>query len=219
MAWLGRHRQRFARRKRYDNLTLAIAYPLLEKRLSFGINGTLAAYKHDIQGKGVTGNLDFGISSRPIEMFSFGVVGRNLLPVSGCTKTRTQTQPCIPDFDSGILIGTYLGTPEFGAFALDVDIHLTGPDEGPPVSIRTGFQKNISKFAMQTGYRWEGPQKDHWLTLGFGMNEKNTYVGYSMGIPLHPKPWDPLLMTHMLTFRVAQIGVGTASDKLSGFDR
>ena len=207
----------FAKRKRYDNVTLAIAYPLLDNRLSFGLNGTLAKFNHDIQGKGLTGNMDFGVAASPTEYWSLGVVGHNVLPVSGCGDTQKQNATCLPDFDTGILIGTYLGTPEFGGFALDVDVHLTGPDDSPPVSIRTGFQKTISTFVVETGYRWEGPTNNHWLTMGFGITKRNTGMVYSLGIPLDPKPWDPLLMTHMISFRVVGIGSGPDSERPPGF--
>jgi len=117
----------------------------------------------------------------------------------------------------GILIGSYLGRRDVGAFALDVDIHLTGPDDGPPVSIRTGFEKAISKFYVDTGYRWEGPSREHWLNFGIGMNERNTGLHYALSVPLHPKPWDPLAITHMISFQVAGIGGGAASEQPSGF--
>ena len=206
----------YARRKRFDNVTLALAVPVLERRLSFGLNGTLASYRHDVQGKGFSGNMDFGISGRPVDFFTMGISGRNLLPVSGCKNTQ-DSRPCIPDFDSGLLIGMYLGTPDFGSLGLDIDVHFTQADEGPPVSIRTGFQKAINKFNARAGYRWEGPTSEHWISLGFGMIEKNTGLGYAISIPLHPKPWDPLEMTHTITFRVAGIGSGPASEQPPGF--
>ena len=196
----------FARRKRYDVVTLAAAYPVLDRKLSFGLNGTLAKYNHDIQGKGLTGNLDVGIAAQPIDGWGIGVSGRNLLPISGCKITGSQTRPCIPDYDMGVLIGTYLGDPNLGAFSLDVDIHISGPEGGPPVSVRTGFQKTIAQFAVETGYRWEGPTKEHWLTAGFGMIQNNTGLQYAIEVPLHPKPWDPLAMTHMLSVRVMGAG-------------
>ena len=208
--------EEFARRKRYDAVTLAIAYPLLDRKLSFGLNGSLGKYKHDIQGKGITGNLDFGISAQPIEGWSLGVAGRNLLPVSGCKVTGTQTRPCIPDYDMGVIIGTYLGDQDIGSFSLDVDIHITRPKGGPPVSVRTGFEKTISKFFVDLGYRWEGPTQEHWLTTGIGMIQQNTGLQYTIGIPLHPKPWDPLAMTHMISFRVLGAG-GAVAERPPGF--
>lgn len=194
----------WARRKRYDNVTLALAYPMLENRLSIGINGTLAVYNHDVQGKGVTGNIDFAVAGRPVESWALTLVGRNLLPISGCKPN--QRRACIPDFDSGILIGSHLGKEDFGALALDVDIHLTQQGEGPPVSVRTGFEKLFSKVNAQIGYRWEGPTQEHWITTGVGMMEKNTGLHYALSIPLHSKPFDPLAVTHMLSLRVAALG-------------
>ena len=115
------------------------------------------------------------------------------------------------------MIGMYLGTQDFGSLGLDIDVHLTSDNEGPPVSVRTGLQKAINAFNTQAGYRWEGPTNEHWISLGFGMVEKNTGLGYTLSIPLHPKPWDPLDMTHMITFRVAGIGSGPASEQAPGF--
>ena len=138
----------YAQRKRFDTVTLAAAVPVLDRRLAFGINGTLAGYNHDVQGKGVTGNIDVGITGRPVDFFNIGIVGRNLLPVSGCNNTQ-DARPCIPDFDSGLMIGMYLGTQDFGSLGLDIDVHLTSDNEGPPVSVRTGLQKAINAFNTQ----------------------------------------------------------------------
>jgi hypothetical protein len=203
----------FARRKRFDAVTLAIAYPLLDKKLSLGLNGTVAKYNHDVQGKGVTGNLDFGVSTQPVDGVSFGLVGRNLLPVSGCDSN---SRPCIPDFDMGILFGTYLGLDDLGAIALDLDFHLSGPTDGPPISVRAGLEKRIGSVLLETGYRWEGPVRQKWFSFGIGASQKNTGLHYSIDFPLHTKPFDAAAITHMFAFRVMGAG-GIVGDTPSGF--
>ena len=99
--------EEFNKRKRYDNISLAIAYPFADRRFSIGASGTVAIYNHDIQGKGVTGNMDVGIVGRPVQAWSIGVSGRNLIPTYNCRTDTERSQPCIPDLDPGLLIGNY----------------------------------------------------------------------------------------------------------------
>ena len=69
--------------KRHHNIVAALAFPLFERRLSFGLSGTVSFFDHDRQGTGSTGNLDAGFGWHATEWLVLGVSGRNLLPIDG----------------------------------------------------------------------------------------------------------------------------------------
>ncbi|MFT7520621.1 MAG: hypothetical protein ACI9MC_002771 [Kiritimatiellia bacterium] len=171
------------KQRRYDNITAAVALPLLDNRLSFGVNGTLLVYSHSILGKGTTGDLDLGVAGRPTNEWSVGVSLRNVLPVYFATDKQT-----------GVLAGTRYAWNEVTSVMLDVDVPLQSSDAKVPVAVRGGFEAGGPTWQAGMGYRFEGPDNEHWITWGAGLwsdpetspdGGSRAAFHYAMAIPLH----------------------------------
>lgn len=159
-------------RHRDNNLTLSVAYPLLDRRLSLGIGGTLSVYQHDLAGNGVDGNLDVGIGARPHDLVTIGLAGRNLIPIPGQE-----------DFRAGLLLGSRVADEEVGYFGLDIE--WFAEDAGVPIAVRTGGGLLVSEnVEVQLGYRYEGPTDVHWLSSGVEVQNETAAIGYSLAMPL-----------------------------------
>jgi hypothetical protein len=177
-------------RRRYDNLSLSLAYGWFEDRFSIGVKGTLGILHHDSITDEFAGNVTLGIGGRPLPWLAIAVSGRNLLPIQGMV-----------DFNEyGLLSGIWLGDPNVGQFSLDVDWQITGAD-GMPVSVRLGGEKMIKMFHIGLGFRYEGPLDQQYMSFGIGVF-KNAGFNYTFELPLHEKiTWNGTI--HSFTLRIS----------------
>jgi hypothetical protein len=162
-------------RKRAHELTAAFAYPFLGKgdmRYSFGINGTLRFHDDDRRGRHLSGNADVGLGVRFDERWSVGLAGSNLIPL------KDQ-----PDLPAGILAGARFEEPSVAAWSLDAGLQFQDAD-GLPLVLRTGGELLIGTTRPRIGYRFEGPTREHWGTVGVGADSEAGSVEYSLSIPL-----------------------------------
>ncbi len=159
--------------KRYHDIHLGAAVPVLDRKLSFGINGAVSITEHDRQGQDILGNLDFGMGARPTPWLTIGVVGRNLIPI------KDQ-----PEFPMAVMAGVRADDEAIGAVALDVNVNVQN-FEVPPVSVRFGLEKTIASVAdLRLGYHWEGPQDAHRLSAGLGAHNDKGSVDFGFDMPL-----------------------------------
>ena len=179
--------QELSRLRRYDNVTIGVAVPFAENRFSVGLNGSVVFVGHSVLGTATTGDVDVGLAGRPTEKWSVGVAARNVLPQFFETDERL-----------GLVAGTRYAWDKNTSVAVDVDVPLLKVD-GLPVAIRGGAEwgDDIRHFGI--GYRFEGPDEEHWLTLGAGLwsdpetsgnGASRAGVSYAAQFPLHTTPED-----------------------------
>ncbi len=157
--------------KRHHDFTLAFAGHGWDRRLSAGFSGTFAIYNHDRHGAGSTGNVDVGVAARPVDGFTIGVAGRNLIPVN----------------DLGELPLTVVGGMrvhgEAGALSADVDWRDIKADF--PLTFAGGGELPIGEIPrLRAGYRYEGPIEQHRLTGGFGLVGASGSIDIGVQVPV-----------------------------------
>jgi hypothetical protein len=154
-------------------VTLAAAMGFLERKISVGLNGTFVSYDHSRTGSGVTGNMDVGLAVRPVPLLSFGVVGRNLLPV---------------DKQSGRLAslasGVWISEPTIGALGFEIERKLEPVINNKPWRVGAGFESTLKVAQIRSGYRWDSPTSTHWVTAGLGAKNEAGAVEYGIAVPL-----------------------------------
>jgi len=154
--------------KRFHDVTLALAVPLIPERLSLGVNGGLSFHNHDRQGKGNTGNTDVGLGILATDWLSIGLAGENLLPLSG---NRTL----------GALAGVRVFNPEIGAFEIDGGYqHL----KSKGVTLGVGGEKNAGIARLRLGYDIDLNTVGQSVSWGFGLVGEGGSFEYGMALPL-----------------------------------
>jgi hypothetical protein len=176
-------------RRVFHDVTLAAAVPLLDRRISFGVNGTVSIFDHDRLGNGLTGNLDTGLGIRPVDFFTLGLAGRNLLPIAAQT-----------DRPATLSYGLRLGTAELGGIEVNMDQILEDTD-GAPWELAAGLEKAAEAVQVRGGWRYDGPESRHWLTLGLGAGSSSGSLGYSIALPL--TDFTAGGMIHQISLRVS----------------
>lgn len=198
--------------RRFDVITAGMAVPLADNRFSIGVNGSVVIMQHAVLGSVTSGDLDVGLAGRPTEKWGVGVALRNALP-----------QFVVTDEPLALVAGTRYAWKPHTAVALDVDVPLTAVD-GVPVSIRGGAEWGDDIRHLGLGYRFEGPDEEHWITVGAGLwndpqdSDTNTRAGihYAAEIPLHALNADQkrgYAITHTLSFTI-QPGRSLSGDPL-----
>jgi len=159
--------------KRFHDIHLGMAVPLLQRKLSFGVNGGMSITEHDRQGQDIHGNFDFGIGAQPTPWLTIGVVGRNLIPLK---EQR--------DYPMAVLTGLRASNDAIGAVALDVNVNVQDFSV-PPVAVRLGLEKTFASVAdLRVGYHWEGPENAHRLAVGLGAHNDRGSVDFGADMPL-----------------------------------
>lgn len=160
--------QEISNRKRYHDLAAGLAIPFADRRFAFGIGGALSFYQHDRQGKGTSGNLTAGIAARPDDRFSFGVTGRNLLPVDA------------PGRDLELLGGFWLGDERVASFAAEGGVQLDGRT---PLLLAAGGEVWAGTSAVvRAGWRLEDAR--HHATIGAGAGTPDASLDVALQLPL-----------------------------------
>jgi hypothetical protein len=162
-------------RKQLHDITFVLAAPLLKRRLSLGVNGTLTIFDNDWNGKGTTGNLDLGIAARPIEQLSIGFAARDILPVP-------------EQFDRPALFALALrgGVDDLFVGSVEADYRLEHA-QTLPWSVRAGVEGAIKVVKLRAGWNWDGDADLHRVTWGLGMFAKSGSIDYAMQIPVNDK--------------------------------
>jgi hypothetical protein len=158
-------------KKRNHDFTLAFGLPLIGERLSLGINGGVSLFNNDRQGKGLFGNADVGLGVLPTTWLAIGLVGENLLPLSGPRSTGAQA-------------GVRLFQEEFGAFEIDGG-YLHGDSDG--INLGVGAEKNAGMARVRLGYGIDLPTRDQHLSWGLGLLGDGGSFEYGMTVPVGAK--------------------------------
>lgn len=155
------------------DVTIGVATAVWERRVSFGVNGTLASYEHDRHGAGFTGNMDVGLGLRPARLLSIGLVGRNLLPIA-------RQSGRLAAFAGGL----WIADPEVGALGFEVERKLEPVSNNKPWRVGAGLESVLGSARVRTGYRWDATDASHWVTGGLGAQNELGGVEYGLAIPL-----------------------------------
>jgi hypothetical protein len=124
----------------------------------------------------VTGNMDIGVAARPIEFFSVGFVGKNILPI--------KEQADIP---TTLALGLRGGKEDLFEGAVDVT-YKTEQAITSPWAVRAGVEGSIKVVKLRGGYDWNGDRLDpHRISWGFGLFTKVGSIDYAMQIPVGAK--------------------------------
>lgn len=177
--------------KQTHDITVALATPFLDHRLSFGLSGTLSIYNGQYAGKGVTGNIDVGFTARPIEFFSVGLVGENLLPI----VEQADTPATLGLGVRGGKDNLFVGMADFSARLEQVN--------GSRFDVSAGLQGTIKKVVdIRGGYAFDGDDLRHAVTWGLGLHSKSGGLDYAMKIPVFKDSWTFAETTHYVTLTV-----------------
>lgn len=155
-------------RKRYDDVALGLAIPFADRKASLGFGGALSFYRHDRQGKGVTGNLTAGFAARPDDAVAFGVTGRNLLPLDS------------PGREPEILGGLWVGDEGVGWLGVDGGVQLDG---GTPLLLAAGGEARLGAGgAARAGWRLEDGR--HHAAIGVGAGNADAALDLGLQVPI-----------------------------------
>jgi hypothetical protein len=173
-------------RMRLHDLAVALALPLLDRRLAFGLSSAITWYNHDLLGKGVAFDLQGGVGVRPIDALTFGVAVRNFLPLRGGVDRPTSVV-------GGVRVeapGISLGEPRPAPVAIEANAEWI-PRQPPslqdalPLVLSAGVELPLGAARIRAGGRRDVGGLA-WVTAGLGYEREGTAVEYGVGIPTNP---------------------------------
>ncbi len=178
-------------RKQTHDITVALSAPFVDRKVAVGLNGTLMIFDGEYVGKGVSGNVDVGFSARPIEFFSVGLVGKNLLPI--------KDQAEIP---AAIGLGVRGGKDNLFVGMVDFNTRLEQV-AGSRFDVSAGIQGTIKELVdLRGGYAWDGDINRHAVTWGLGLHSKVGGIDYGMRIPVFKDAWTIAEATHYVALTI-----------------
>lgn len=187
--------QEVAKRERAHQMTMALSIPLFDRRLGIGVNGTYLRSNDDRFGKHGGGNMDFGIAYRHDDAWHFAINGYNLLPLQAFN---------IDALPRGVAAGAYYRNEDVVAVGLDLDTQFDNlGEEGFPLSVRFGAEARAAVVQPRIGYRFEGPERRHWMAFGLGAGNESGSVDYGLSMPLNPSPLRWKALVHSFAVRLS----------------
>jgi hypothetical protein len=169
-----------------DDLTLALAVPLADRKVSIGLNGTMLWWKRERRGRGFTGNLDLGLAIAPAELFTVALNGRNLL-----TMVKDEDLPL-----AGVL-GVRVGDREALQGLIDVSLQA-----GSGASLSFGLDGSTGPATYRVGYAWDGLSQQHRATWGLGVINEAGGFEYAMQVPVTGNPHGFAGVVHAISVRI-----------------
>lgn len=191
--------------QRNHDITAGIGVQLLERRLGFGLNGSVFIFDTDRFGSGVTGNMDLAAAGRPIEWITLGLVARNVLPI-----------PDQKEYAGSLAGGLRVGLDRYVIGEVDVDWRYEDV-RGSAVTVGAGLQGAISIARIRAGYRWVGDYQNHAVTWGIGIQTDVGGFEYAMEIPVGADT-SPAALVSTFSVRVATGGFRDDGPMLDSFD-
>lgn len=177
--------------KQTHDITIALAAPFMDRKLSVGLSGTLRIFNGEYVGKGVTGNMDVGFTARPVEFFSVGLVGKDVLPLADQSDT-----PSI------VGLGVRGGKDNLFVAMADFNVRLEQVNRSR-FDAAAGVQGTIKELIdIRGGYAWDGDLAHHAATWGLGLHSKMGGLDYGMQIPVFKDAWTIAEATHYVTLTI-----------------
>ncbi len=175
--------------QRHD-ITLAMAVPVLDRRLSFGLNGTLSIREGEYVRSGVTGNMDFAVAARPVEEFTVAFVGSDLLPIENQV-----------DRPARIALGLRGGKDELFSGAVDVGFRAEQVTTSP-WWVAAGIEGAIKVVRLRAGWDWDGDRGTHRIAWGLGLVAPLGILSYGMQVPVITENFNFASVTHTVTLTI-----------------
>lgn len=174
---------------RHD-ITLGASVPLLDRRLAFGLGGTLSILERPWQGKEVTGNATLGVAARPADWITLGLAARDVLPIKGQY-----------DRPASMAFGVRGGDEErvFGAVEIEGRLEHNDTATTSPITARVGVEGVVRFVHGRAGYAFEGPLDRHSLSLGLGVGNSAGSLDYTMVVPLNASGLGAAGLQHVLS--------------------
>lgn len=185
--------------RRTHDFSVAVAAPFFDRKLSIGGSASVYAFNGDQTGEGVTFDLDVGVTTHPVDWFTLGVTGQNLLPLQGFANP-----------DGNVAAGMNFRVPDIGFVEADVRYRYEGAGISP-WSVNAGLEAAIGPGRVRGGYRFDGDRLGHAATWGIGLEGKAGGLEYAMQIPVK----DGLLfadLVHVISLRVNTNGLRLDGD-------
>lgn len=164
--------------KFYNDVHATIALPFLNRRLSVGIGGLLRFYNTTWNDKGVTGNLNLGVSGQPVEWLTIGASVRDILPI-----------PDQYDRPATLSFGVSAATRNVYAGYAEADFLMEQTSDAQyPWRARAGGEVAISSVLLRAGYSWDGPTNVHQIHAGVGLFSQTGSIEYGIRLPVAGAP-------------------------------
>jgi hypothetical protein len=175
--------------QRHD-ISFAVAVPVLDRRLSFGVNGTLSIREGEYVRTGVTGNLDLAVAARPIEEFTVAFVGSDLLPIVDQ-----------PDRPARVALGLRGGKDDLATGAVDVGFKAEEVATSP-WWVAAGLEGAIKFARIRAGWDWDGERGTHRISWGLGLRAPMGSLSYAMQVPIVTEDFKFSSVTHTITLTI-----------------
>jgi hypothetical protein len=179
--------------------TLAINKPLWDRRIGLGISGTVAGYDFEQSASGTTGNMDVGFGFRPVDFFSFGLAGENILPV-----------PEQLDTPASLRGGIHMNYQDYISGGFDFR-YQTEEVYGVAYHVGVGVEGGFKGVRARLGYNFDGVFETHAVTWGIGFENEAGGLEYAMLAPIDGGGGD---MVHTFSVRIKAGGIKDMVDEL-----
>lgn len=157
--------------QKFHDVTVGLAVPFDDRRLSVGIGGGLTAATKERRGNYIDGDLDFGLAAAPVEWLAFGLAATDVLPITVST-----------DHPFRVGAGAYIGDPRVGSFELDAKYRVDD-GAGSPLTMNAGFCIIGGPAEVRGGWRYDGDQKRHAASFGLGYTDDTATIDASVEVP------------------------------------
>lgn len=185
--WITQDEELLDRSQTHD-ITLGIAVPVLDRKLSFGINGTVSIWDNPFKGNGVTGNLDLGFAARPIEQLTIGLVGSSILPIDGQAGDPASIGFALRGGVEDMIVGT-----------AQLEARVEDFDDGI-FRVRAGLEGTAKLVHLRAGWDWSQITDQHRVSVGLGVfTSKIGTLDYGIQIPIVLQDFDAQSMTHTVS--------------------
>lgn len=145
-----------------------------ERRVSWGLGGSIGTVSHDRLGKKLTGDLSTGFGLRAGESGAFGLVVNGLLPVKGPQRIPLNAR-----------LGARYALDEGPSVAMDVGWQFQD-DNGLGLVGSVGAEAAVGIVRPRLGYSYDGPTRQSTLTGGVGGENKSGGLDFGVAVPLGP---------------------------------
>jgi hypothetical protein len=165
----------------------AIGVPFFDRKLAIGVNGSGAWIDSNNRGLSNTFDMGLGVTARPLEWLSFGLVGADLLNLEGLEEKNASVA-------GGIQIGHQIGQ-------IVTDVRWTsGATDVSALSLHTGAELFLNSARLRAGYLQLGPTGVSAFTWGIGNENPAGGIEYAMLVPTNDAGWRDL--QHTLSIRI-----------------
>ncbi|NCG17620.1 MAG: hypothetical protein GWP91_01210 [Rhodobacterales bacterium] len=180
--------------RREHNFALILGTNALNNAVSFGLGGAFSLYAHDLEGRGMTGNLDAGMGAHLTRWLILGATGRNLIPID----------------NAGAMPLTGGMGLKFHSDRTSLLMDGSWQDEAKvPWIAGGGIEQAVGEYPkVRLGYRYDGPTRRQDLTGGFGVRSPEGGFDLGIAVPVDGRTdiFNGVIWSASLTFEAPDLG-------------